>query len=424
MSASGWLILERCVVLLSALLVGILLARHLGPDAFGSLSYAIAFVALLSVIPYLGLASVVVQELVHEPSGGAETMGTVFWAKLAAAVGAMVLGNLLASAVVDGATERMLILLISISMIFDASSATRLLFEARTQLRGVALVSSAANVVGAVLRVIALWADAPLWVFGALVTVQSAVLASGYGWLYRRQGGEGLRLPFRWSRAKQLLARSWPLIIASSAAMVYLKIDQFMIGQMRDMHDVGTYAVAARFSEVWYFIPTAVATAIFPRLLELRSTDQEKYLRRLQETIRYLFWSGLLVAIVVSLGAPALILVLFGTSYADAGTILAIHVWACPAVFMGMAVEKWLVAEDLLKFLVWRQLLAACVNVGLNLALIPKFGGTGAAVATVTSYVLAYYLSCFTDRRTIPAARWMTEAMLWPILRLSGRANT
>ena len=422
LTASGWLILERCVILICGLGVGILLARYLGPDAFGSLSYALAFVALLAVIPYLGLASVVTQELVQRPENAGETVGTVFWAKLGAALLTIIVGNLLAALIVDGAAERLLILLISIGMMFDAASATRLLFEARTETRGVAAVSAAANVIGALLRLIAVWAGAPLWVFGALVTAQSAILALGYASLYRWRGESG-GLHFRWTRAKILLGRSWPLIIATGAAMIYLKIDQFLIGQLRSMHEVGIYSVAARVSEVWYFIPTALATAIFPRLIELRSFDREKYVRRFREAIRYLFWAGVAVAIVVSLIAQLLIVAFFGREYAAAGIILAIHVWACPAVFMGMAVEKWLVAEDLLRFLVWRQVLAAGVNVGLNLILIPRFGGVGAAVTTVVSYVLAYYLSCFTDRRTMPAAKWMTEAIFWPLLAMLGRAR-
>jgi O-antigen/teichoic acid export membrane protein len=202
--------------------------------------------------------------------------------------------------------------------------------------------------------------------------------------------------------------------------MVYLKIDQFMLGQMRGMTEVGTYAIAARLSEVWYFVPAAIASAIFPRLLQLRAGDPPKYVERLKQSLRYLFWAGLAIAIAVTLAAPMLVTVIFGNEYRDAGIILAIHVWACPAVFMGMAIEKWLVAEDLLKFLVWRQLLSAGANVGLNLLLIPAYGGVGAAVATVASYTLAYYLSCFTDRRTMPAGLWMSQAIAWPLLAVVG----
>jgi Na+-driven multidrug efflux pump len=90
---------------------------------------------------------------------------------------------------------------------------------------------------------------------------------------------------------------------------------------------------------------------------------------------------------------------------------------------MGMMVEKWLVSEDLLKFFIGRQLVSAALNVLLNLALIPKFGGVGSAVATVIAYTFAYYLSCFTSSKTATAGRWMSEAMIWPVLWLVGRRH-
>ena len=54
-----------------------------------------------------------------------------------------------------------------------------------------------------------------------------------------------------------------------------------MLGEMKGMASVGTYAVAARLSEVWYLLPTAVATAIFPRLVELQESDPPKYEQRI-----------------------------------------------------------------------------------------------------------------------------------------------
>lgn len=422
---SAWLLLERGITLGLHFIVGILIARYLGPEAFGSLSYAIAFVSLLAVIPYLGLASTVVQELVNDQGGQSEIIGTVVWAKMAAAVAAIALGILVATLVVDEPRDRMLILLASFSILFDVGAAIRLLFEARTDVRQVALVSIGATATASLARIVAVIAMAPLWVFAALITAQSALAAAGYLVAYRR-AHRGKKFPFRWERAKQLLGKSWPLIVSSGAAVLYLKIDQVMLGQMLGMSAVGTYEVAARLSEVWYFLPTAVAASIFPRLVELRSSDPDRYRRRIKESLRYLFWLSLVIAVPVSLAAPFLVVLFFGEPFREAGAILAIHVWACPAVFMGMAIEKWFVAENLLKYLIARQLVAAALNVGLNLLLIPLYGGVGAAVATVISYTFAYYFSCFTSRRTAVAGRWMTEAIVWPLIQLfrQGRAGS
>ena len=418
LDSAGWLVVERVTVLLLNFLVGILVARYLAPEAYGTLSYAVALVGLLAALPYLGLAGTVVQQLVLERERQAEIMGTVMWSKAAAGLAALLLANLVAALAVQDGDTRLLVFLVSLSLLFDASSGIRLVFESRTDVRHLALATSFAGVAAAMARVAAVALHAHLWVFAAMVAIQSALTAFGYIVLYRRFIDKGLHFPFSKARAKLLFAKSWPLIVSSAAASIYLRIDQFMLGEMLGMASVGTYAVAARLSEVWYLLPTAIATAIFPRLVQLKESDPAKYEQRIRESLRYLFWLSLLIAVPVTFLATPLIVTLFGEPYREAGLILAIHVWACPAVFMGQIIEKWFVTEDLLKYLIGRQLMAAAVNVGLNLALIPRYGGAGAAVATVISYTLAYYVSCFTSKRTAQAGRWMTEAMFWPLLRL------
>ncbi|WP_155265115.1 flippase [Sphingomonas segetis] len=418
LTSSAWLLTERALTLLLNFAVSILVARYLGPTSYGSLSYAIAFVALLSTISYLGFGGIVVQELVRDRETHSDTMGVVIYSKLAAALFAVVLGNAIAALVVHDGRDRLLVLLISISMLFDVAIGLRLHFEARTESLAVAMVASASSALGAIARVSAVAVAAPVWVFALIISIQSAIACLGYVFVYRRSVGPSSRLTFRLNRAKYLFNKSWPLIISFSAATIYLKIDQFMLGQMRGMADVGTYAIAARVSEVSYVVPVVIVASVFPRLVELRTVDASKYRRRMRESIRYLFWLGMLVAVTVSFIARPLISWLFGEEFRAAGTILAIHVWACPAVFMGMIVEKWFVTEDLLKLFIGRQLMSAAVNVGLNFLLIPKFGGVGSAVATVVAYTLAYYLSCFTSRKTAQAGIWMSEAIAWPLIRL------
>lgn len=413
---SAWLLSERAITLLLTFLVGILLARYLGPARFGSLNFALAFVALLATIPYLGFGAVIVQELVRNPSRHGETMGIVVYSKFAAAVLAFVLANVIAHFAVRSSSDQLLILLVSFGMILDATLGFRLHFEAQTDSRPVVIVASTANIIGAVARIVAIVAAAPLWVFAALVSVQSAIGAVGYIAIYKRSTGRYSRLVFSKAQAQALFGKSWPLIISGAAATIYLKVDQFILGQVRGMVDVGTYAVAARLSEVTYVIPLAAVNSLFPRLVELRESDTSRYVKRLRESIRYLFWMGFVIALLVSVSAHLLVTSLFGPEYRAAGTILAIHIWACPAVFMGMAVEKWLVAEDLLKLFIGRQMAGAAINVILNLALVPSFGGVGSAVATVIAYTFAYYLSCFTSRKTALAGKWMTEAIVWPLL--------
>lgn len=79
---TGWLFIGNISRMLASLLVGIWVARYLGPKEFGVLNYASSFVALFSVLTTLGLDGIVVRELVKDSSKSNTILGTAFGLKL------------------------------------------------------------------------------------------------------------------------------------------------------------------------------------------------------------------------------------------------------------------------------------------------------------------------------------------------------
>jgi O-antigen/teichoic acid export membrane protein len=263
---------------------------------------------------------------------------------------------------------------------------------------------------------------APVVAFAVAAALEFIVSGAGYLVAYLRLG----RSPFAWTvslaRARNLLSFSWPLIVSGVFNAVNLRIDQLMLGNMRGVESVGSYAAAARLSEVWYFVPLAIATSVFPALIASREEGKPAYQRRVQRLMDLMVWLSLPIAILVAVASGLIINVLYGARYADAAPMLAVHVWAGPFVFMGALLSKWLIAENLLKFSFVRHGVGAVVNVVANLLLIPVLGGLGAAIATLISYATASYLACFLYRPTWPIARAMSWALVVPLRTLSAVA--
>lgn len=63
----GWLSLDKVLRMGFGLFVSVWIARYLGPEQFGQLSYAMAFVALFGAIATMGLPGILVRDLVREP---------------------------------------------------------------------------------------------------------------------------------------------------------------------------------------------------------------------------------------------------------------------------------------------------------------------------------------------------------------------
>ena len=73
----GWLFLDKILRMGVGLVVGVWVARYLGPEQFGLFSFATAFVGLFGAIAGLGLRGIVVRDIVRHPAGKEETLGTV-----------------------------------------------------------------------------------------------------------------------------------------------------------------------------------------------------------------------------------------------------------------------------------------------------------------------------------------------------------
>jgi len=189
-------------------------------------------------------------------------------------------------------------------------------------------------------------------------------------------------------------------MLSSIAVMIYMKIDQIMIGQMLGNDAVGIYSAAVRISEIWYFIATAVAASVLPTILEAKKNNEAQYRLRLQALFDLMTWIAIIVALPVTFFAMPLVTMLFGAEYSEAGGVLAIHVWATVFVFLGVAGGNWFLAENQQLISLQRTALGAVVNVLLNILLIPMMGVVGAAWATLIAYAVAAMLSDATQHAT------------------------
>jgi len=255
---------------------------------------------------------------------------------------------------------------------------------------------------------------APLPTFAAVIVAEMVLAAVGFFIVARRAG---LRMPViaaRVATMRRLLAEAWPLMFASLAIAVYMKIDEVMLRQLAGPTAVGIYAAAAKLSEVWYFMPTALASSVLPALLRARQNSPEEYARRQQQYYDLSAGVAYGLSVPIALAAPWMVRVAYGAEFVAAGPILAVHIWSSIFVFLGVARGQWLVNEGFQKFYLAATCVGAVANIALNLIFIPRWGGLGAAWATVISYGVAVWLSSFFHPGVRAAGAMQTRALLIP----------
>lgn len=397
---TSWLFADRILRMGVGLFVGVWVARYLGTQQFGLLNYATAFVALLTPFATLGLDNIVIREIVRDSSYKDEILGTTFFLKLLGGIVLVVLSIFSISLLRSG--DRLtswVVSVLSVGVIFQAFDTIDLQFQAQVQSKYTVIAKNIAFIVITLVKLTLIQINASLIAFAWVVLLESGLGAIGLAINYRMQGYSFWA--WRWSctRAIALLKESWALMLSGLTIMIYMRIDQIMLGQMIDDRAVGLYSAATRISEVWYFIPTAIASSMFPTIVEAKGISESLYYQRIKQLLRLMVFLSTAIAIPMTFLSKTFVVGLFGQEYIAASSILAIHIWASLFVFMGVATSPWFITEGLTKLSLQRTLIGAIANVLLNFLLIPIYSANGAAIATVISYAFAAFIANLFSRK-------------------------
>jgi polysaccharide transporter, PST family len=392
---TGWLMADRILRMGVGLVVGVWVARYLGAAQFGLLSYAGAFVALFSTLATLGLPPLVIRTITDHPEQRLAILGTTFWLQIFGGIATLVLS--LGTMLVLRHDDPIMLSLVAIfasSTIFQAFETIDLWFQSGVQSKYTVFAKNTAFLIIAIVKVVLIMLKAPLLAFAGAMLAEIMMGMVGLIILYEHQG-HSIRA-WRWSLtlAQKLLRESWPLILSGFSIMIYMRVDQIMLGQLAGDQTVGVYSAATRISEVWYFVPTAIASSVSPGIYAAKKAgDEALYYRRIGQSLSVLSLIAIVIAVPMTFLSGPIIAWLFGNEYAAAGPILAIHIWAAWFVFTGIGTSTWFIAEGLTHLSFQRTLIGAVINIGLNFVLIPAYGGIGAAIATVISQAFASFLS-------------------------------
>ena len=389
----GWLFFDKVLRMGVGMLVVVWVARYLGTEQFGLFSFASAFVGMFASVAGLGMQSIVVRDIVRDPKYKEETLGSAAVLQL--------LGGLLAYGCAlitifwlrpEDNLAKYLVAILGSIFLFRFSDIALYWFESQILSKYIVWVQNSCFLFFAAIKVGLIINNAPMIAFAWATTAEALTVAVLIFLMLGLRGLKIHQLSFSLLRAKTLLTDSWPLLLSGMAIMLYMKIDQIMLGQMLGDKAVGIYSAAVRISEVWYFIPMAIAASVFPDILKAKERDNEIYLNLLQRLYDLMVCLSVAIALPMTILSTPIVVALFGSAYTESGPILAIHIWASVFVFLGVASNQWYVAENRLILGLQRTLLGLTINVIFNFILIPKFGVIGAAFAALLGQIAAAWL--------------------------------
>lgn len=369
-------------------------ARHLGAQGFGVLSFGLAFTAIFGVFTDFGLQFLMIREIARDKALAAKYLGNVAVMKLLLVVltfGVMALViNLL-----DYPQQTVnVVYLLGLATVLNAFSLMfygvffayeRMEFQAVGQVLGGAITLGGAF--WAISHGYSVAGFAMFYAIAAAVTLGYSFAISAWKFTLPRIEAD---LSF-WNRT---FKETWPFGLAALFAAFFYYMDLVILSLIKGEEAVGLYGAAYRLISVLMFIPMAYFSSIFPIMSRLHITSKELQKFTYERSFKYMLILGIPIGVGTTILANKIIVLIFGLGYINSITPLQILVWSMVFIFAsGVFVQLFNSANKQILVTIVVAICAA-VNVILDLVLIPRYGVTGASISALATQSLLF-LICY-----------------------------
>lgn len=401
MSALRAVLLQLSATVYSASIslgLSIALAVLLGPENFGAYAGILTVASFLALLQDAGLRTLVARERTV-PTAGATFSPTAI-VSLASGHVLLMTGAILA-----------LVLLLPLQAGKAALVWAVITFGVITLLQLAAVVLRAQGAFGrdagwqvAARTVSASTILAGIWLFGAAPAVVFAAWAIALlPLVLLHPAFRGLRPGFRLALVPYRAAAGF--LIVDLATFVYNRADILLLTLLlQNQADVGRYAAGYRLFEGVLLLAAPAATVLF-RSLRLVHAEPTRFAMLLRRSLALAAVVGIAMAAGGWMFGPALARTFFGEAYAAAtGSVIQWLAIALVFALPSAVLTQSAIAGGAQRLYAGAAIVAACVNLVVNLAAIPAFGILGAAWATIATEA-ALWLVLWLNLRRGPGQR-------------------
>jgi O-antigen/teichoic acid export membrane protein len=372
----------------------ILAARMLGAEGYGLFSYAMGLAAFWSIVSDFGLSAFMTREISKKPDEKSKYVSTIIILKMLV-LGATFLLTLLSVPLMARLPgSQPLVILAAFLVLFDNIRSFGFAFsraQNRMEIEGITIVVTEIAITSLALIALFLF---PSPASLSLAYIIGSAIGSLFIFLLLRKSVQKLYGGFDRTLVKTILKSASPFVITGMFGGLMINIDTVILGFFRSAEELGLYAAAQRPVQLLYVLPALIAASIFPLLNQaIFKNETEKIRSLLEKSLQ----SVLLLALPLTLGgiilAGPLIALFFGSEYMGATLAFQLLLITVLFIFPGNIFGNAIFSYDKQVRLLWTTGLAALANVGFDLLLIPRYGISGSAVATVISQVIVNVLN-------------------------------
>lgn len=407
---ASWIIICKVIQSMCAFIIGIFTARYLGPSNYGLISYAASIVAFFLPIMQLGFNSTLVREFISQPQKEGQVLGTSLVLNIVSSIVCII--GITTFSIISTPNEKETIIvcfLYSLTLLFQASEMTQYWFQAKLLSKYPSIVSLVAYVIVALYKVYILVVGKSVRWFAVTHVIEAIIIASALLIIYLKCGKQ--RLSFSFALAKEMFSRSKHYISSAMMVVVFQQTDRLMLKWMLNETETGFYSASLTCIGITGFVFAAIIDSARPSILESKKRSEQEYYDKMVMLYSIISILSIAQSVGMTVFAKLIVTIVFGNDFIQTVPILQIAVWYVMFGNYGSVRNVWILAEEKQKHLWKINLSGALINVFLNAVLIPMFGGSGAAFASLITQLFINVLLTFIMKPIRPCGRYIVECL-------------
>jgi len=386
---STYLLAARLFVRLASLPFMLYMAARLRPELFGTFTFVLVTVEILSSLGDVGLTRYGARAIIRADMGKDRLAGIFFSIQVITSVVLMALAySVLFIAAPDG-TKKQLFMIAFLALFFSSFIyTTETLFTAEKRFGASSVFQVLGKAVYLALGLAALASGySVLAVMAAYITGMAveSVLRMAYMWRRVTQFSGGYTV----AEFRDVALGTLPFAVSGVAVLLYYRADTIILGLIKSDFEVGIYSAAYSVFTFFFWIPVIVSRTLMPGLIERYKQNPRESLRSSVNWFSHMTLLGVAIAFSVTVMARTFIdMLLPEGQYEESILVLQILIWSIPVLMMVSVTLNTLIMAGQERVGASITVITTVAIIVLDLALIPAYGVNGAAVAMAAATAL------------------------------------
>ncbi|WP_410507583.1 flippase [Methanosarcina hadiensis] len=386
------LLFGRIISIVLGFAYTIYIARYLGAEGYGILSFALAFSGIFGIFTDLGLSTLTTREVARNKALAVKYLENISLIEIILAGFTFLLISLSLNIMKYPEQTVIIVYIVSASIILNSFiKLLNSIFQAFEKMEYESIGIILQSVIMIVGVIFAIKGNLTVLSFAGVYLLSSGITLGYTFFVYIWKFGV-FKFEVDWNFWKNTIRDALPFGITGVFVTIFYWIDTVMLSFMKGDEIVGLYNVSYRLIMTLLIVPSIINVTIFPAMSKFSVSSNNSLNFVFRKYFKYMYIIGVPLCVGTVLLADEIIQLLYGAGYRDSSIALQILIWSTLFIFMGSPFYRLLEASN--KQLITTKVTGICMleNIILNLIIIPKYSYIGASATTVVTELTSLLL--------------------------------